>query len=345
MSRRRPCASSWWRTRSCSGRTSSACSRPTATSRSSARPATAPKRSSSVTTNCGPTSSSVDLHIPGGGGQSADRADHGPLPDTDPGALGDGARTIDRHRRSRRWSPAPSSRCPGRPSWTAADEAQLRRTVRKIKQVRGDPPPAGRLRPVAPQPAPASGGTQRRRDRRLDRRPAALATSSPTWPACRRRCSSSSTCTPTSWTGFATWMTGCRRCRSWSPGTSQTARVGHVYIAPGDMHLRLGAGSRHRAVVDPGVDPPSLGRRAVPLGRRACGARRHRRGADRDGRRRRARPARDRQRGGHTFAQDEASCAVFGMPRAAGEIGAVQQFLDPSGSPGRSADWFREPRA
>ena len=37
------------------------------------------------------------------------------------------------------------------------------------------------------------------------------------------------------------------------------------------------------------------------------------------------------QRGGHTFAQDESSCAVFGMPRAAGEVGGVQQFLDPSG--------------
>ena len=35
--------------------------------------------------------------------------------------------------------------------------------------------------------------------------------------------------------------------------------------------------------------------------------------------------------GGRTFGQDEASSAVYGMPRAAGAVGAVQQFLDPSG--------------
>ncbi len=34
-----------------------------------------------------------------------------------------------------------------------------------------------------------------------------------------------------------------------------------------------------------------------------------------------------RQAGGRTFAQDEASCAVFGMPRAAQELGAPEQML------------------
>lgn len=32
-----------------------------------------------------------------------------------------------------------------------------------------------------------------------------------------------------------------------------------------------------------------------------------------------------RQAGSYTFAQDEASCVVFGMPRAAVEIGAVDE--------------------
>jgi two-component system chemotaxis response regulator CheB len=31
--------------------------------------------------------------------------------------------------------------------------------------------------------------------------------------------------------------------------------------------------------------------------------------------------------GGRTFAQDEASCAVFGMPRAAHRLGAVRDLL------------------
>jgi two-component system chemotaxis response regulator CheB len=38
-----------------------------------------------------------------------------------------------------------------------------------------------------------------------------------------------------------------------------------------------------------------------------------------------------RQAGGLTIVQDEASCAVFGMPRAAIELGAAQQILPPTG--------------
>jgi two-component system chemotaxis response regulator CheB len=38
-----------------------------------------------------------------------------------------------------------------------------------------------------------------------------------------------------------------------------------------------------------------------------------------------------RQAGGVTLVQDEKSCAVFGMPRAAIELGAAQQVLPPAG--------------
>jgi two-component system chemotaxis response regulator CheB len=34
-----------------------------------------------------------------------------------------------------------------------------------------------------------------------------------------------------------------------------------------------------------------------------------------------------RQKGAHTIAQDEASCVVFGMPREAIRMGAVQEVL------------------
>ena len=36
-----------------------------------------------------------------------------------------------------------------------------------------------------------------------------------------------------------------------------------------------------------------------------------------------------RAKGGKTFAQDEDSCTVFGMPAAAGRAGAVETFADP----------------
>jgi two-component system chemotaxis response regulator CheB len=38
-----------------------------------------------------------------------------------------------------------------------------------------------------------------------------------------------------------------------------------------------------------------------------------------------------RQAGGETFVQNEESCVVFGMPRAAIELGAAQNILPPSG--------------
>ncbi|MEK6716607.1 MAG: CheB methylesterase domain-containing protein, partial [candidate division NC10 bacterium] len=38
-----------------------------------------------------------------------------------------------------------------------------------------------------------------------------------------------------------------------------------------------------------------------------------------------------RDAGGSTIVQDEESCAVFGMPKAAIELGAAQEVLPPSG--------------
>jgi two-component system chemotaxis response regulator CheB len=37
-----------------------------------------------------------------------------------------------------------------------------------------------------------------------------------------------------------------------------------------------------------------------------------------------------RRAGGRTFAQTEETCSVFGMPRAAIELGAVQEVLSPA---------------
>ncbi len=51
-----------------------------------------------------------------------------------------------------------------------------------------------------------------------------------------------------------------------------------------------------------------------------------------------------RQAGGVTLAQDEGSCTVFGMPRAAIDLGAVQHVLSPSGL-ARSLNALHEERA
>jgi two-component system chemotaxis response regulator CheB len=104
-----------------------------------------------------------------------------------------------------------------------------------------------------------------------------------------------------------------------------------VYIAPGDMHLRLAPGSRIELSATPeSIHRPSADQlfRSVADHAGPDGVGVILTGIGDDGARGLLAIA---KRGGHTFAQDEASCAVFGMPRAAGQVGAVQQFLDPSG--------------
>lgn len=104
---------------------------------------------------------------------------------------------------------------------------------------------------------------------------------------------------------------------------------GHAYIAPGGWHLALGrsganyvaqlnqdeAVNRHRPSVDVLFD--SVARNA---GVNAVGVLLT--GMGRDGA---AGLARMRQAGAYTFAQDEASCIVFGMPREAIALGAVNE--------------------
>ena len=104
---------------------------------------------------------------------------------------------------------------------------------------------------------------------------------------------------------------------------------GYAYIAPGGWHLTLGrsganyvaqlnqdeAVNRHRPSVDVLFD--SVARNA---GVNAVGVLLT--GMGRDGA---AGLARMRQAGAHTFAQDEATCIVFGMPREAIALGAVDE--------------------
>jgi two-component system, chemotaxis family, protein-glutamate methylesterase/glutaminase len=106
-------------------------------------------------------------------------------------------------------------------------------------------------------------------------------------------------------------------------------RGGRVYVAPGGVHLRLGAGCRLE--LDP--EPAALHRpsadelfRSVAehAGSAAIGVLLTGMGDD---------GAKGllaiHRRGGRTLAQNEESCAVFGMPAAARRLGAVTEMLPP----------------
>jgi len=110
---------------------------------------------------------------------------------------------------------------------------------------------------------------------------------------------------------------------------NEKVEAGHVYIAPGHSHLqirRTGAGyvtellatppvNRHRPSVDVLFDSA-----AAIVGRQAVGV--ILTGMGKDGAQGLLRM---RQAGAHTLGQDEASCVVYGMPREAFLIGAVEE--------------------
>ncbi|MEQ1772753.1 MAG: chemotaxis response regulator protein-glutamate methylesterase [Burkholderiales bacterium] len=104
---------------------------------------------------------------------------------------------------------------------------------------------------------------------------------------------------------------------------------GHVYIAPGNQHLKVGRGvsgwitlltedpllNGHRPSVDHLFDSV-----AQQAGRHAVGVILSGMGADGA-----AGLLRMKQAGAVTIGQDAASCVVYGMPRAAHEMGAVEK--------------------
>ena len=113
--------------------------------------------------------------------------------------------------------------------------------------------------------------------------------------------------------------------------TGDVLSPGHVFIAPGDKHLRLVKNGEHFQVECragervsghcPSVDVmfESVARTA---GRRAVAAILTGMGKDgADG------LLAIRKSGGHTIGQDEASCVVYGMPKVAYDIGAVEYQL------------------
>ncbi|MFJ3045102.1 chemotaxis response regulator protein-glutamate methylesterase [Herbaspirillum chlorophenolicum] len=121
---------------------------------------------------------------------------------------------------------------------------------------------------------------------------------------------------------------------------------GHAYIAPGHSHLKLvRSGANYMTQLDQG--PPVNRHRpsvdvlfqsaAVCAGKNAIGV--ILTGMGKDG----AQGMLEMKgAGAYNFAQDEASCVVFGMPREAIAIGAAHEVLSLQAMPGRVLAWLAE---
>lgn len=131
-------------------------------------------------------------------------------------------------------------------------------------------------------------------------------------------------------TGLIDWMSRVSALPVELAEHRQAPRPGRVYVAPGGVHLRLGADSRLELDPEPvTIHRPSADELffsvAERAGRAAIGVLLTGMGDDgAEG------LLAIQQRGGCTLAQDEASSAVFGMPSAAQRLGAVTQMLPPA---------------
>lgn len=106
---------------------------------------------------------------------------------------------------------------------------------------------------------------------------------------------------------------------------------GHAYVAPGGRHMRLArSGSNYVAAIDDG-EPVNRHRPSVDVLFRSVAANAGRNalgviltGMGKDGA---VAMLEMKRAGSFTIAQDEASCVVFGMPKAAIALGAVDEVL------------------
>ena len=213
--------------------------------------------------------------------------------------------------------------------WTERDARELRRQVRRVGQV-----PVIRRRPVAgparrrpaPTVIPAVGG------------PLVAVAASTGGPAAVAALLRGLAGTPAAvllvqhihpaFAGsFATWLAGVTGSSVAIARDGDRAAAGCVHVAPGDCHLRLGADGRLKVSPEPAtLHRPSADElfRSVAEHARAAAVGVLLTGMGDDGA---AGLLAMRQAGARTFAQDESSSAVYGMPRAAQRLGAVEEVL------------------
>lgn len=127
--------------------------------------------------------------------------------------------------------------------------------------------------------------------------------------------------------GFVSWLSGVTPFKVRIAHGGDVPEPGTVYVPPADRHLAL-RGGKLELVDSPPLhsQKPSgsvlLSSLAKDLGRRAIGVVLTGMGSDgADG------MAELHKAGGHTIAEDESTCVVFGMPAAAAKLGAVKDML------------------
>jgi len=130
---------------------------------------------------------------------------------------------------------------------------------------------------------------------------------------------------------FATRMNTLSRIAVTEASDGERVLPGHAYIAPGDRHMRLSKSGSNYIIALDDTEPVNRHRPSVEVlfrsvaavaGRNALGVMLT--GMGRDG----ANAMLEMRRAGSfNIAQDEATCVVFGMPREAIAVGAVDEVL------------------
>jgi two-component system, chemotaxis family, protein-glutamate methylesterase/glutaminase len=212
--------------------------------------------------------------------------------------------------------------------WTPQLGAELRRTVRQVSQVQVIRHPRGSRRVREPRDS----------ERRAQHRPVVAVAASTGGPSALATLLAGLAgldapvlvvqhLHPDFTSGLVEWMSRVSALPVETATHRLLARAGRVYLAPGDRHLKYaGNGSLELAESPVTTHRPSADELftsvAHSVGPSAIGVLLTGMGDD---------GARGllaiHQRGGRTFAQDEASSTVFGMPKAAARIGAVGEMV------------------
>jgi two-component system chemotaxis response regulator CheB len=216
-----------------------------------------------------------------------------------------------------------------RPSrWTPELGAELRRAVRQISKVHVIRHPRGGFAKGSPRDAERrSGGHPIVAVAASTGGPSALATLLAGLAGLQAPVLVVQHLHPDFTTGLVEWMSRVSALPVGTASHHQLARPGRIYFAPGGRHLRYGANGRLELDVSPvTTHRPSADQLFQSVADRAgaAGIGVLLTGMGNDG-------AKGllaiHRRGGRTLAQDEASSAVFGMPKAADRLGGVSELL------------------